>query len=195
MDYLEKIQAGDPEGSKELYGVFYRGIRFLLWRHLGPQSRDAEIHEMLAAAVQAIRRGKLCDKASVVEFVWTQLQRRVEGQERRSPPQAPVAAHLVQAMQQFLLNLSRKHREALSRFYLLGQSQKEICLELRVEERQFRVLRGKAKARFAELGKAKPMGVEREASAPGSAPASSWRTTGCSDAAGTGRQKTGERIR
>ena len=57
MDYLEKIQGGDPEGIKELYGVFYRGIRFLHWRHLGPQSRDAEIHEMLAAAVQAIRRG------------------------------------------------------------------------------------------------------------------------------------------
>ena len=195
MDYLEKIQAGDPEGIKELYGVFSRGIRFLLWRHLGPQSRDAEIHEVLAAAVQAIRRGKLCNQASAVEFVWTQLQRRVEGQERRSPPQAPVAAHLVQAMQQFLLSLSRKNREALSRFYLLGQSQKEICQELRIEENQFRVLRGKAKARFAELGKAKPMGVEREASAPGSAQASSWRTTACSDAAGTGRQKTGERIR
>ena len=195
MDYLEKIQAGDPEGIKELYGVFYRGIRFLLWRHLGPQSRDAEIHEMLAAAVQAIRRGKLCDQASVVEFVWTQLQGRVEGQERRSPPQAPVAAHLVQAMQQFLLSLSRKNREALSRLYLLGQSQKEICQELRIEENQFRVLRGKAKACFAELGKAKPMAVERETSALGSAQAPSWRTTGCSDAAGTGRQKTGERIR
>lgn len=156
-DYLNKIQAGDPAGITELYALFYRGVRFLLRRHLGPQSREAEIHEVLAAAVQAIRRGTLRDQPSVVQFVWAQLRSRVEGQQRHESLHQPIAAHLVQAMQQFLLGLSRKNREALARFYLLGQPQKQICLQLKIGENQFRVLRGKAKAHFAESGKAKPV--------------------------------------
>lgn len=194
MDYLEKIQIGDPAGIKEFYEVFFRGVRFLLERHLGPQSREDEVHEMLAAAAQGIRLGKLCDHPSVVEFVWVRLQRRIEGQERRSVPQGPVAAHLVQAMQRFLVNLSRKNREAFSRYYLLGQSQKDICLELKIEENQFRLLRGKAKAHFAELRGAPSGAAAQAASGPASAQASSQRTTGCSDAAETARQKTGARI-
>jgi hypothetical protein len=193
MDYLEKIRIGDPAGIKELQGALYRGIRFLLCRQLGPQSCDDEIHEMLAAAAQGIRLGKLCDQTSVVEFVWAQLQRRMGGQERRCASQGPVAIHLVQAMQRFLLGLSRKNREAFSRFYLLGQSPKEICLDLKIEESQFRLLRGKAKARFAELRGAPAGEALQAASGPASAQASSRRTTGCSDAAETARRKTGER--
>ena len=51
--------------------------------------------------------------------------------------------------------LSERDREILTRFYLLEQSQDQICSEMALTETQFRLLKSRAKARFGELGKKK----------------------------------------
>ena len=37
---VDRIQAGDPAGMEQLYAVFVKGVRFFLWRQLGPQDLD-----------------------------------------------------------------------------------------------------------------------------------------------------------
>ena len=34
---VDRVRAGDPAGMEQLYAVFVRGVRFFLWRQLGPQ--------------------------------------------------------------------------------------------------------------------------------------------------------------
>ena len=41
---VERIQADDPSGMEELYGIFTTGIRFYLCRQLGPQDLDDKVH-------------------------------------------------------------------------------------------------------------------------------------------------------
>jgi RNA polymerase sigma-70 factor, ECF subfamily len=43
---VERIRAGDPAGMEELYAVFVKGIRFFLWRQLGPQDLDDKVHDV-----------------------------------------------------------------------------------------------------------------------------------------------------
>jgi DNA-directed RNA polymerase specialized sigma24 family protein len=56
-------------------------------------------------------------------------------------------------MRRVLSELPPSDQELLSRFYLLKQSLVQICEETGVTEDQFRLVKGRAKARFEELGK------------------------------------------
>jgi len=56
-------------------------------------------------------------------------------------------------MVQVLQEISPRDREILTRFYLHGQEQDEICQEMNLTETQFRLLKSRAKARFGELGR------------------------------------------
>ena len=55
--------------------------------------------------------------------------------------------------------VSRRDREILQRFYVLEQSQAQICAEMELSYNQFRLLKSRAKARFGELGKRLAAGV------------------------------------
>ena len=48
---------------------------------------------------------------------------------------------------------SERDREALTRFYLQKQSAETICAEMGLPTTQFRLLKSRAKARFAKLDK------------------------------------------
>ena len=56
-------------------------------------------------------------------------------------------------MYKVLQKVSRRDREILIRYYLLEQTQEEICSEMNLTETQFRLLKSRAKARFGELGR------------------------------------------
>ena len=60
-------------------------------------------------------------------------------------------------MQRVLSELSDRDREILTRFYLQEQSQSKICQEMGLSETYFRLLKSRAKARFGELRKRKPV--------------------------------------
>jgi RNA polymerase sigma-70 factor (ECF subfamily) len=176
-ELVSKIRAGDPRGMEELYTLFSRGIRFYLCRQLGPQELDDKVHDTFLIVVQAIQHGELREPERLMGFVRTVVRRQVvahidsavqsrkeqAGIEqllaitdgRTSPEQDAIAHQREEIMEKVLRSISRRDREILTRFYLLGQSQEQICAEMKLTETQFRLLKSRAKSRFGELGKRK----------------------------------------
>ncbi len=174
---VERIQAGDESAMEELYRVFSRGIRFYLYRQLQSQEIDDKVHDTFLIVVQAIRRGDLRDPERLMGFVRTVVRRQVAAyigqavQTRReqveleagtwvsdgaaNPEQTAMERQNTALMRGVLSSISERDREILTRFYLLEQSQEQICAEMKLSETQFRLLKSRAKARFGELGKRK----------------------------------------
>ncbi len=176
-ELVEKIRAGNPEGMEDLYRLFSRGVRFYLCRQLGPQELDDKVHDTFLIVVQAIRRGDLREPERLMGFVRTIVRRQVAAHidqtvqirkervgvecgysvsdARSNPEEDAIARQRREIMTCVLRGVSRRDREILTRFYLLGESQEKICAEMELTETQFRLLKSRAKARFGELGKQK----------------------------------------
>ncbi|MGB9606716.1 MAG: RNA polymerase sigma factor, partial [Bryobacteraceae bacterium] len=174
-ELVERIRGGDPAGMEQLYAIFSRGVRFYLCRQVGPEELDDRVHDTFLIVVQAIRKGELRDPERLMGFVRTVVRRQVaayieravqirRGQTelhpglpvsdaRSNPELEAFARQKVEIMQKVLESVSRRDREILIRFYLLGQTQQQICREMKLTETQFRLLKSRAKARFGELGK------------------------------------------
>lgn len=170
-DLVARIHSGETDGMEELYQLFSRAIRFYLARNLGPGALDDKVHDTFVVVVQAIRRGELREPERLMGFVRTIVRRQVathidrivdeksaqigvSNEFRHDNPTEAVAFHRrTELIHQVLAALSEKDREILTRFYVLEQSQDQICSEMGLSETQFRLLKSRAKARFGELGK------------------------------------------
>ncbi|HUA20644.1 MAG TPA: sigma-70 family RNA polymerase sigma factor [Bryobacteraceae bacterium] len=172
---VRRIQDGDDSAMGELYESFARGIRFYLCRQLGPQELDDKVHDTFLIVVQAIRRGELREPERLMGFVRTVVRRQVAAHidhvvhsrreelhidmgvrvadSRRNPEQSAVLQQKIEFMRSILDELAERDCEILTRFYLLEESQQQICNEMQLTETQFRLLKSRAKARFGELGK------------------------------------------
>jgi RNA polymerase sigma-70 factor (ECF subfamily) len=172
---VARIFSGDPAGMEELYAVFSRGVRFYLCRQLGPQELEDKVHDTFLIVVQAIRRGELREPDRLMGFVRTIVRRQVAAyidnavqtrreqadlecglairDERGNPEQDAISRQRIEIMVRVLNGISARDREILTRFYLLGQAQEEICEAMRLTDTQFRLLKSRAKARFGELGR------------------------------------------
>jgi RNA polymerase sigma factor (sigma-70 family) len=172
---VEGIRNENPGAMEELYRVFSRGIRYYLCRHLGPEELDDRVHDSFLVVVQAIRRDELREAGRLMGFVRTVVHRQVaasiekavqarrdqtpidpgEGitDLRRNPEESAIAQQQEEIMTRILRGISRRDREILTRFYLLDQTQEQICAEMQLSETQFRLLKSRAKTRFGELGK------------------------------------------
>ncbi len=172
---VARIQRGEAGGMEELYAVFSRGVRFYLCRQLGPQELEDKVHDTFLIVVQAIRRGELREPERLMGFVRTIVRRQVASyidnavqtrkeqadlesglticDDRRNPEEDAIARQRVEIMTNVLHSVSARDREILTRFYLLGQNQQQICREMHLTETQFRLLKSRAKARFGELGR------------------------------------------
>ena len=171
---VERIHKGEAGAMEELYSVFSRGVRFYLCRQLGPQELEDKVHDTFLIVVQAIRRGELREPERLMGFVRTIVRRQVAAyidnavqtrreqtdletglsitDDRSNPEQDAIARQRVEIMTSVLHSLSARDREILTRFYLLGQSQEQICRDMHLTDTQFRLLKSRAKARFGELG-------------------------------------------
>lgn len=178
---VEKIQDGDPGAMEELYHRFGRGIRYCFYRHLGPQDLDDKVHDTFVIVVQAIQRGELRDPDRLMGFVRTVVRRQVAAHiehavharrdETPIEPATPVVDRTTTAEEQLiceeqidvmlrtLQTMPARDRELLTRFYLDGQSQEQICAEMGLTSTQFRLFKSRAKARFGEKGRRR---VERK---------------------------------
>jgi RNA polymerase sigma factor (sigma-70 family) len=172
---VEKIRAGDPEGSEELYRLVSRGLRFYLFRHLGPQDADDVLHSVLLITIQSIRRGGLRDPERVMGFMTTVARRQVAAHIHqavktrkesldfdvglavpdgaKNPEQQMAERQQVDLMRKVLEELSPKDREVLYRFYVLEEPHEKICHDMGWTETQFRLLKSRAKAKLAEKAK------------------------------------------
>jgi RNA polymerase sigma-70 factor (ECF subfamily) len=175
VDLVERIKTEDQSGMGELYKVFSRGVRFYLCRQLGPQDLEDKVHDTFLIVVQAVRRGELREPERLMGFVRTVVRRQVAahidqavhtrrqqvGIENgtiivdlnRNPEQTAIQQQHEQIAKRVLHSISKRDREILTRFYLLEQSQEQICEQMNLTETQFRLLKSRAKARFGELGK------------------------------------------
>jgi RNA polymerase sigma factor (sigma-70 family) len=184
---VDRIQAGDPAGMEELYAVFVKGVRFFLWRQLGPQDLDDKVHDVFLIITQSIQRGELREPDRLMGYVRTVVRRQVAAhidnaiQARRNlqaiDPAMTLSDHqpdperrvIEQESQDVALRmlggLPKRDREVLVRFYLREQPAEEICRDLNLTETQFRLIKSRAKARYGELGRrrfAKRSGIPLE---------------------------------
>ncbi|MEK7406780.1 MAG: sigma-70 family RNA polymerase sigma factor [Acidobacteriota bacterium] len=175
MELVAGIHAGDLTGTAELYALLSGGIRSYLCRQLGPEELDDRVHDTFLVVVQAIRRGQLREPSRLMGFVRTCARRQVAAcieravqarkgradfhrslavrDERSDQERDATTRQEVEIMKEVLCSISRRDREILTRFYLEEQTQEQICLEMNLTETQFRLLKSRAKMRFAELGR------------------------------------------
>jgi RNA polymerase sigma-70 factor (ECF subfamily) len=172
---VERIREGNPEGMEQLYAVFVKGVRFFLWRQLGPQDLDDKVHDVFLIITQSIQRGDLREPDRLMGYVRTVVRRQVAAyidiavQARRNQqpidpamtlsdhepdPERQVIEQQNQEVAMRMLNvLPKRDREVLVRFYLQEQTAEEICRDLKLTETQFRLIKSRAKARYGELGR------------------------------------------
>jgi len=172
---VDRIRAGDPGGMEQLYAVFIKGVRFFLWRQLGPQDLDDKVHDVFLIITQSIQKGELREPDRLMGYVRTVVRRQVAMhiddavRTRRNlqpidpalglschqpdPEHAVIERENQQAALRVLGGLSKRDREVLVRFYLQEQTAEEICRDLDLTETQFRLIKSRAKARYGELGR------------------------------------------
>jgi len=174
-ELISRIRRGDPGAQETLYELLHQGVRFFLLRHLGPEGLD-ELHEVFLIVVKAIQAGAVREPDRLPGFVTGVVKRRIALFVRRSVQRRKMvcgsmpsdlsgatlsveeALYLAQkkeAMEKILDALSPRDREVLVRFYLREESAETICSDLGLSTTQFRLLKSRAKARFAELGRRK----------------------------------------
>lgn len=172
---VERIRADDPAGMEELYAVFSKGIRFYLWRQVGPQELDDKVHDVFLIIAHAIRRGDLREPERLMGYVRTVVRRQVAAhieeavQLRRNqagidsgtavqdsadtPEELAMAQEHDRIAKRILNSIPTRDREILVRFYLREQSAEQICQEMNLTGTQFRLIKSRAKARFGELAR------------------------------------------
>lgn len=174
-EVVQRIRRGDPGGMEILYRVFTKGIRFFLFRQLGPQDLDDRVHDMFLMVTQSICRGDIRHPERLMGYVRTVLHRQVAAQieeamrARRNvteldrtlslsdrapdPERGAMERQKAQLAFRILLGITKRDREVLTRFYLEEQTAAQICREMKLTDTQFRLIKSRAKARFGELGK------------------------------------------
>lgn len=172
---VEGVKRGDPAAMEDLYASFARGVRYYFCKHLGPTDLDDRVHDAYLTVVQAIRTGSLREPEALMGFVKTIIRRQVAvgideavqlrreradfevgtfvSDARQNPEREAMARQRMQLMVQVLQEMPPRDSEILTRFYLHGQEQEQICREMNLTETQFRLLKSRAKARFGDLGR------------------------------------------
>lgn len=170
---VERVRAGDRESILELY-EFFRGplYRYYL-KHVGPQDVEDKIHDTYLILLGAIQRGAVRHPERLCGFVRTIMRRtsaafiRVQVTNRNSAapdivyntirhggddPEVIAARNNGTAIiLRALSALSERDREVLTRFYIEEQSAEQIREELNLTETQYRLIKSRAKNRFANL--------------------------------------------
>jgi RNA polymerase sigma factor (sigma-70 family) len=176
VQLVSRIRDGDSDAMAELYTIFGRGIRYFLLRNLGPVDLDDKVHDCFVIVTHAIQNGDLREPERLMGYVRTVVKRqiaasidvavhqrhsRVDFEDallsisdwRENPERRIIAKQRGELARKVLNSVSQRDREILNRFYVLEQSQDEICAAMGLSYNQFRLLKSRAKARFGELGK------------------------------------------
>jgi RNA polymerase sigma-70 factor (ECF subfamily) len=172
---VDRIRRGDPSAMEELYKTFSTGIRFLLYRQLGPQDLDDKVHDVFVIITEAICNGELREPERLMGYVHTVVRRQVASHidhaihlrrcrvdvdfqefvsdKRPDPEREAIERQNLGLAMRVLRSIPKRDREVLTRFYLNEEPVEEICRAMNLSETQFRLIKSRAKARFGELGK------------------------------------------
>lgn len=181
---VERIRDCVPSGMEDLYAIFGKGVRWMLLRQLGPDELDDKVHDCFIIVAQAIQHGDLREPERLMGYVRTIVKRQIATHieslvhQRRvqadfedaaptisdysdDPERALWERQRADIARRVLQGISKRDREILNRFYVLEQSQDQICSEMNLSYNQFRLLKSRAKARFGEMGKRLALGMGR----------------------------------
>ena len=155
---IDRIRDGELAAVEELVRTLKTGISLLTKHHLGREATDAQTRDAVSVVVQAIQCGDLRTPEALGAFARAAALRQIQTLPRACPQQYAHRADQwsesptlgVDTMVEILLGLSRQQRKALTRFYLDGQSVEQICSEMQIKPEDFRSLKSRMKARFAE---------------------------------------------
>lgn len=173
---VARIQAGDPIAMEELYEILSGGIRIYIQRQLGAQEIEDHVHDTFLVLVAAIRQGEIREPERLMGFVRTVVRRQIAGwigrlqqsrrdqevvdqqtmrihDRRQSPEETAIDSEKHEIISRALESLTDRQREILIRFYLLEQPQERICLEMRLTNTQFRLMKSRAKTLFGKTGR------------------------------------------
>ncbi len=174
---VDRMKDGDDDAMRQFYDLFRRGIRAQFRRQLNAQEIEDRVHDTFVIVIQALRRGELRDPECLRGFVRTIVRRQIAAyidqmvrnrqeqtglesglavrDSRCDPEEDLIARQRKEIMLRILKSISPRDREILTRFYLYGESQDQICAEMGLSDTQFRLLKSRAKARFGQLGRRK----------------------------------------
>jgi RNA polymerase sigma-70 factor, ECF subfamily len=172
---VERIRVAEPSALEEFYDIFAKGVRYYLWRQVGPQDLDDRVHDLFLIVTQSIQKGELREPERLMGFVRTIARRQVAAtidaavQARRNqvdeharvelcdqgpdPERRVIQEQNQELAMRVLGSLHKRDREVLMRFYLQEQTPEQICREMELTPTQFRLIKTRAKARYTELGK------------------------------------------
>jgi len=171
---VERIRQGDREAVGELYEQILPGLRFYFVNRLGRDAASDAAHSVFLRAVEQIAQGDLREpealpgymRTMAARYVCAQIEQRQREQWQSLTPlmesrlsdgrKGPESEYGQQERLAFALKVLRgmnqREREILTRFYLYGQTQEQICREMGLTATQFRLLKSRAKARFGQKG-------------------------------------------
>lgn len=141
---LGGIRAGDAATADELCDLLYPGIRFFV-------SRSSDAVEEIAGSVlrdliQAIQNGDVREPRRLLTCVRQIVHGRLRGSDMPQSCGLEVHASPVEGIRRKLANLPEHERDALVRFYVLGQEEAQILSEIRLSPAKFRELKSQARA-------------------------------------------------
>ena len=165
-----RVQRGDEDAMKELYDIFATGIRFMLFRQLGPDDLDDKVHDVFLIIAQAIRNGELREPSRLMGYIHTIVRRQIAAYIDRAVSLRrnrvdldfdesicdshadPENKAIERENQELALRVLQSIPKRV-RFYFREESPAQICQALNLTETQFRLIKSRAKARFGELGR------------------------------------------
>ena len=168
---VERIAAGSGSAFEELY-LRLRSIRFFFGRQIGPDRAEDAYHNLILDLVGAIKKGGLRKPEALPAYAMTiarvKVYRYIQEaiRERRTMdasnvvlacPASEDPEHLALRSEReaiatrVLRAMPARERETLVRFYLDGESEEEIRAAMGMTSNQFRLIKSRAKSKYAEL--------------------------------------------
>jgi RNA polymerase sigma factor (sigma-70 family) len=168
---VDRIAAGSSSAVGELY-LRLRSIRFFFTHQIGPDHAEDAYHNLILDVVGAIKKGDLRNPEALPGYAMTIARRRLSvhiGEAIRErhdvaadsavltcpasedPEQLALRSEREAIAKRVLTALPARQRETLIRFYLDGESEEEIRAAMGMSRNQFRLLKSRAKLRYAEL--------------------------------------------
>ena len=170
---VQQVAGGDPDAIQAL-SAFLAGLKGYFCKHIGADDAEDMFHDLIVVLIKEIQKGSLEYPERLPGYAHAIAQRQIAAQIRlriqsrracnvddvKLSDQAPNAeTSLARKERQavahrVLQSMPVQQREVLIRFYILEQLPEVIQEELGITPTQFRLIKSRAKARFAELCRA-----------------------------------------
>jgi len=167
---VQQVAGGDPDAIQAL-SAFLAGLKGYFCKHIGADDAEDMFHDLIVVLIKEIQKGSLEYPERLPGYAHAIAQRQIAAQIRlriqsrracnvddvQLSDQAPNAETSLARKERravahrVLQSMPVQQREVLIRFYILEQLPEVIQEELGITPTQFRLIKSRAKARFADL--------------------------------------------